>query len=59
MTRQEKQEALRLRGISQAEFAKQAGVKETSISLYLRRRFKSKKLDDHFSRIMQLPIVQR
>lgn len=59
MTRQEKQEALRARGLTQAEFARRIGVSEVSVSLFLRKRFKSKKMEDEFARIMQLPVLEQ
>ena len=44
MNRKEIQAALKARGISQAELARQAGVYPATISQFLRRKFKSKRL---------------
>ena len=46
MTRKELQAALKERGISQASIAREAGVSPASVSLFLRRKFRSKRLSD-------------
>ena len=46
MNRKELQERLRERGITQAELAKEAGVSPSTISLFLRRKFKSRRLSE-------------
>jgi len=44
MTRKEIQAALKERGVSQAEIAREAGVYPGTVSQFLRRRFKSERL---------------
>lgn len=44
MTRKEIQEALKERGISQAQIAKEAKVRPATISQFIRRKFKSERL---------------
>lgn len=46
MTRKELQAALKERGISQASIAREAGVTPSTVSLFLRRKFRSKRLSD-------------
>ncbi len=44
MTGKELQELLRARGITQSALAREAGVHPSTISLFLRRKFKSRRL---------------
>ncbi len=46
MTRKEIQSALKSKGILQRDLAKKAGVPESTISLFLRRKFKSARLSE-------------
>lgn len=52
MTRQEIQEGLYKKGITQAQFAKMASVSPTAISLFIRRKFKSRKLSEKLDEIL-------
>lgn len=52
MTYREIQDILRKKGITQREIAKRAGVTEVSISQFLRRRFKSRKLSAVMEKVL-------
>lgn len=55
MTGKEIREALKERGITQTELAKDAGVTPASISLFLRRKFKSARLSAIVNKALGTP----
>lgn len=44
MTRREIQQALKEKGIRQADIAEALGISETAVSLFLRRKFRSQRI---------------